>query len=103
MSYDPRSYFDLRGEHDRKFLLIEVLFDAHKLLEQILKELKNDRANSPYVAPSEDVERDPDTGVAVNPWGNNRSSSQVDRGTNQEGQRPYEDNPRRGPGRPRKP
>lgn len=92
MSYDPRSYFDLRSELDKKFMLIEVLFDAHKLLEQILKELKNDRSNSASPVSTEDSERDPDTGVAVNPWANvGGGPSSASNALNQ----------KRGPGRPR--
>ncbi len=89
MSYDPRSYFDLRSELDKKFMLIEVIFDAHKLLEQIVKELKNERAKpEPFV----DTERDPDTGVAINPWATvGGSPSNGGNALNQ----------KRGPGRPR--
>lgn len=83
MVYEAQDYFGLRSEIDKKFLLIEVFFDAHKLLGEILKELRDGKQRN-YTGLGNDtiVER---LGGSSSGLGNSTP-----------------DNPRRGPGRPRK-
>lgn len=84
-TYDVRDYFSIRSELDRKYMLIECMFDAHKLLGELIKELKNGRVSTGSINPDKLVYSTDSIGESL---GDSASASSG------------EVNQKRGPGRP---